>query len=56
MFQIKPYSYIRRYIFAIVKSEMIKINDKNNLCYIAIKMWNIQIKLIPKKERNIKIK
>ena len=30
---------------------MIKIHDKNNLCYIAIKMWNIQIKWIPKKKK-----
>ena len=31
------YLYIRRYTFAIVKS-LIKIKDKRNLFYIAIKM------------------
>ena len=30
---------------------MTKINDKNNPCYIAIKMWNIPIKQIPKKSK-----
>ena len=28
-----------------------KDNDKNNLCYIAIKMWNMQIKWIPPKRK-----
>ena len=33
-----------------------KTNDKNNLCYVAIKMLNMQRKWIPKEKGNIKIK
>ena len=34
---------------------MIKLNDENNLRDIAMKIWNIQIKWIPKKEKTLKL-
>ena len=31
-----------------------ELNDKNNLSYIAIKMWNMQIEWIPKKGKTFR--